>query len=72
MRLRTEWILVPCACLLMAWLLSVIDPAWQWANIVDTLNVRHEDEYKKLTVLGLALVALVAILRVLRGNDADK
>ena len=67
MRFRKELILVPLACLVMAWVLSVVNPACEWGDITNVLNVHHEAEYGKLAVLGVALIALVTILRVLRG-----
>jgi len=72
MRFRWEWILVPLMCLVMAWILSVATCSFEWPDITDALHVRS-GEYGKLAILGLLLIAIVAIVRVFRGggqNDA--
>jgi len=70
MHFRWEWILVPAVCLAMAWILSVATCSFDWPDITDGLHVRA-GEYGKLATLGVLLIAIVVIVRVLRGNNRD-
>ena len=70
MHFRWEWILVPAVCLAMAWILSLATCSFDWPDITDALDVRA-GEYGKLAILGLTLIAIVAIFRVLGGKNQD-
>ncbi len=69
MRFRWTVLLVPGVCLLVAWLLSHTQPAFEWGDVLARLQVRHTGEYSRLAVLGLALIAIVAVLRICRRED---
>jgi hypothetical protein len=49
--------------------LSHTQPAFEWGDVLARLQVRHTGEYSRLAVLGLALIAIVAVLRICRGED---
>ena len=70
-RFRWAWIIVPVACLLVAWLLHHVDPVLEWRDVTEFLGVRDEARYTRLAVLGLALIAVVAVLRLIKKNAAS-
>ena len=73
-RFRWWWITVPLACFAVAYLLSTaIPPRFDWEDVMRALHVpsRSFGKYTRLAVLGCALIAIVAVLRVLRGRDDD-
>lgn len=67
-RHRFRWwlVAVPAAALLVAWLMSGIEPAMSWHDVARSRGAAGEVRYGQLAILGLAAVALVAVLRVLR------
>ncbi len=65
------WLGVPLACLGAAWFLqAVATPSFDWPDIMELVRVpaRSFGRYTQLCVLGLVLIAIVAVVRVLRGN----
>lgn len=72
MQIRSQWIWVPVTCLFVAWLVHTAQPACRFDDVIEALEVRDAAEYRKLAVLGLALVGVVAVLRVLRGRGKDE
>ncbi len=71
MTFRSEWILVPLACLIMVWVLKTVQPACAWSDVMDALHVHNRSQYSMLACLGCVVVAIVAIARVLRRNDDE-
>jgi len=66
------WLGVPLACLIAAWLLqAVATPSFDWPDIMEFVRVpaRSFERYTELCVLGLALIAIVAVVRVLRNRN---
>ena len=69
-RFRWVWVYVPCACLIAAMIVaSVATPTFTWGDVMDWLHVLNTGRYTQLGVLGLALIAILVVLRtVLRGS----
>ncbi len=65
-RLRWEWLLIILAILFVAFLLKDVQPAFAWSGLQDAMGVRSRDRHTQLAVLGLVLVAIIAVRRVLR------
>jgi hypothetical protein len=71
-RFRWHWLAVPLACMVFAYLLhTAIPPAFDWEDIMIALHVPSHgmERYTRLCVLGLSLMAILAVLRLLRGRD---
>ncbi len=66
-RTTVRWsvLLVPLAILFAAWVISGIQPAGTWKEVMDFLHVKNRERYTQLACLGVALIAIVAIARVL-------
>ena len=65
-RFRWPWLAVPLACMVCAYLLhTAIPPAFDWEDIMIALHVppRSFGRYKRLAVLGLLLIGIVAVWR---------
>lgn len=72
MTFRWEWFLVPLACVLMAWVLSVIQPACAFNDVTNMLHVQDRSSYAMLACLGCAIVAFLCVARIVRRNDGDE
>ncbi len=70
-RFRWEWLLIPGVCILAVWFLSNAHAAFSWEDVMDVLHVHNREQYTMLAVMGLVLVAIVAIARVLRRKDDE-
>ena len=68
---RSEWILVPLACLATAWVLHVVQPAYAWNDLMTKWGIHDKRSFTMLACLGCAVVAIVAIARVLRRNNDE-
>ena len=73
-RWRPKWflLLVPAAILLGAYVISHIEPAGTWDDVMDALRIRNRERYTMLMCLGLFIVGVVAIARVLRDHGKGK
>ena len=71
-RFRWAFVLVPAAVLLVLWIISGIEPAGSWDDVMDFLKVRNRERYTLLACLGLVIVAIAAIARIMRGPDQDE
>ena len=63
------WVGVPLACLGAAWFLQAIAaPSFDFPDVMELIRVPTGSfgRYKELCVLALALIAVVAVVRVLR------
>jgi len=60
------WILAPLAVLGMAYMLQHTSPAVTWTQIMDLLHVHNRERYTMLFHLCLALILVVATVRILR------
>lgn len=69
-RWRPRWslLLIPAAVLLGAYVISHIELAFTWDDVMDALDIRDRQRYTMLAVLGCLCVAGVWIAKVL-GND---
>lgn len=66
-RFRWEILWIMLAIVFGTWLLSGIEPAATWEDIMDdALNVRDTDRYSRLAILGVLACGICAIVRVLR------
>jgi hypothetical protein len=70
-RRRWEYLWIILAVLLVAWLLTGVEPAFTWDEVMSALGVRDREMYTRLGVLGLVLIAIVWIRRVLRDDRRD-
>jgi len=64
---RWGWVLVPMAILAMAWMVSRIEPAGTWKDVMDYVGVQNRKRYTQLAVLCLVGVGVAIIVRVLQG-----
>ena len=73
-RWRPKWsiLLVPAAILLGAYVISHIEPAFTWDQVMRELGIRNRERYTMLMCLGLVIVGIVAIARVLRDDKKGK
>jgi len=67
-RFRWEIIAVPLVILGFGWLLGHIEPSFSFEELMDQLNVHHQGRYRALACLGIVVVAIVAVLRILRDS----
>ncbi len=72
MSFRSEWVLVPLACVFMAWVLHVIQPACTWNELMTRWGIHDKRSFTMLACLGCAVVAIIAIARVLRRDNDDE
>ena len=68
---RWEFLLIPAAIFLVLYLLSGIEIAFEFEDVMDSLKVRGQIRYRQLAVAGLIALAIVAIVKVLRGSRED-
>jgi len=71
-RFRWAFVLVPAAVFLALWIISGIEPAGTWDDLMDFMKVRNRQRYTLLACLGLVIVAIVATARVLRPSEDDQ
>ena len=73
-RWRSRWplLLVPAAILLAAYVISHIEVAVTWDDVMDALDIRDRERYTMLAVLGCLCVACVWIAKVLRDDKKDE
>ncbi len=62
---RWEVLLVILSILAAAWVVSRIEPAATWNEVMDILHVKHRGFYTQAACLAVLLLAIVAIARVL-------
>jgi len=62
------WILAPLLLVLAAWLATGIEAGVTWNQVMDMLAVHNKEAYTRLALLGLLVVAIVAIAKILREN----
>ncbi|MFC1793572.1 hypothetical protein ACFL3Q_08310 [Planctomycetota bacterium] len=65
-KFRKTWLLVPIATALSLFVLTNIDAAYSWSDILEWANVREEEKFTKLCVLGLIIVGVVAVRKILK------
>lgn len=67
-RRRFRWwlVAVPAVALVLAWMLSGIESAISWRDVSGALGATNDLRYGQLAILGLAAIALIAVLRVLK------
>ena len=71
-RFKWAWITVPVVVLGMIYLISGVDLAFSWSDVMGLLGVENEKRYTLLAVLGLITVGVVAVVAVLRNRKQDK
>ena len=69
-RWRPRWslLLIPAAILLGAYVISHVELAFTWDDVMDALDIRDRQRYTMLAVLGCLCVAGVWIAKVLRDD----
>lgn len=68
---RWNLLWIPIACLFLAWMFSGVRSGFSWEDVMQTMNVRNEERFTRLAVLGVVLIAITAIWRLCR-NDRDE
>lgn len=74
-RFRKTLLIVPLACMFAAWFLHhIVPPTFDWEDVMDSLGVTPGARlrYSSLAVLALSLIAIVAVLRLLRRRQEDQ
>ncbi len=73
-RRRFNWafVLVPAAILLVLWIISGVEPAGTWGDVMNFLDVKNRERYTMLGCLGLVVVAVVLAARILRGKGDEE
>ena len=67
------WVVVPLVCLAAACLVNSIElNVCEWREVMRWLSVRQPDRYSRLVALAIILLAVVAILRVIRDGKKDE
>ena len=70
-RFRKAWLYVPITTAIALFVLTHIDVAYSWSDIMEWANVREEEKFTKLCVLGLIVVGVVAVRKILK-DPQDK
>ena len=68
---RFRWAIfvgIPLVILIFLWLLSGITPSFQFADIMEYLEVAQQNAYVRLGCLGILLIAITLIIKVLTRN----
>ncbi len=73
-RRKFNWafVLVPAAVLILLWIISGIEPAGTWDDVMDFLKVNNRERYTMLACLGLLCVAIVWIARIFGKDKEDE
>ena len=74
-RWRFRWSLlvgVPLTCLVVAWMMSGIEVAFNWDDVMDAMNVHNRTRYTRLATIGLVLIGGVLVWRIWRGVKKDE
>jgi len=71
-RFRWEWLFVPMVLLIAAWLATGIQVGFSWDSVMDTLSVHNKEAYSRLAICGLIVVAVVAVMKILREQHEDR
>lgn len=64
-RIRWEFLWILLAILLMSWFLSGAEVSFSFDDVMAWYGVHDEDRLRRLVVLALCMVGIVAVLRVL-------
>jgi hypothetical protein len=65
-KFRKAWLLVPIATAMTLFVLTNIDVAYSWSDIMEWANIREEEKFTKLCLLGLIIVGVVAVHKILK------
>ena len=68
-RFHWGWILVPLVLIVAAWLATGIEAGISWDSVMDMLSVHNKEAYTRLALLGLLVVAVVAVAKIMRSSD---
>ena len=73
-RRKFNWafVLVPAAVLILLWIISGIEPAGNWEEVMDFLNVKNRERYTLIMCLCLVCVAIVWIARIFRKDKEEQ
>ena len=71
-RMHWGWILAPLLLVLAAWLATGIEVGVTWNQVMDMLAVHNKEAYTRLALLGLLVVAFVAVAKILREPRQDR
>jgi hypothetical protein len=67
-RFRRAILAVPLTIGAFFWFRNGVDASFQFQDILEYLNVRHEDRYARLACLGVLLIAVTAIVKHARAR----
>lgn len=65
---RFELLLIPATILFLMWFINGIEPSGTWEEFLDYIGIKNKSRFSSLACLGLAIVAIVAIVHVLRDS----
>jgi len=71
-RMHWGWILAPLLLVLAAWLATGVEVGVTWNQVMDMLAVHNKEAYTRLALLGLLVVAFVAVAKILREQHEDR
>jgi len=63
---------VPAAILIAMWVASGIQVGFSWDSLLTTWGIKHKERFSQLACLGLACVAVCAIARLARKDNAKE
>jgi len=65
-RFRWSLVLVPGVCILMAWILSHVQPSLTWEEILARFHIEGEERVRmsRLVALGLICIGAVVVKRI--------
>jgi hypothetical protein len=62
-----SWLLsIPATLGVLIYIQQHAKPSFSWVSILDSLGVRNREAYSEMAVWGIILIAIVAVVRILR------
>jgi hypothetical protein len=69
-RFRWEYFVgIPLVIAVFLWLLNGIEPSFEFEQLMQWLDVEHQDRYVKLTCLGVLLIAITLLVKVFKNKS---
>lgn len=64
-------IVIPLMILPIVWFINGIEPAGTWEDFLDYIGIDNNVRFSMFACLGLAIVAIVAVARILRDSKKE-